>query len=220
MPEGREDRSLTDEAYAVIKKRIVGACYAPDTFLTEASLSEDLRMSRMPIRMAIKRLQNEGWLLADFRKKIRVKGVTRKDVLEIYQLRSLVEENAMKAIFAADRTWEYSHRIEEKVVRMRAAQFDPYEWEYADTEMHIEIVSVFDNTRIDRIYRGNQEELIRIGLISNKPPVHAQRINDNLYLMTEAIREKDFDKAMHILRTDHLEAGLDMILEAMEERSA
>jgi DNA-binding GntR family transcriptional regulator len=95
---------------------------------------------------------------------------------------------------------------------MRAAQFDPYEWEYADTEMHIEIVSVFDNSRIDRIYRNNQEELIRIGMVSKKPPVHVRKINDNLCVMTEAIRENNFDKAMEILRTDHIESGLEMIL--------
>jgi DNA-binding GntR family transcriptional regulator len=212
MERQEEVISLADEAYHIIKKRIIEATYPPNSFLTEASLSEDLQMSRMPVRTAVKRLQNEGWLFGGFRKKIKVRGITRKDVEEIYQLRKLVEESAMKLIFETGKTWEYSYRIEEKVVRMRAVQFDPYEWEYADTEMHIEIVSVFDNSRIDRIYRNNQEELVRIGMVSKKPPVHVQKINDNLYVMTEAIREKDFDKAMEILRKDHIESGLEMIL--------
>lgn len=209
--------SLTDEAYNVIKKRIINITYPPDTFLTEAKLSEDLKMSRMPIRMAIKRLHNEGWLLSSFRKKIKVKGVTKKDVLEIYQLRKLVEENAMKLIFEMNKTWEYSHRIEEKVVHMKAMQDDPFEWELADTQMHMEIVSIFDNSRINKIYQNNQEELIRIGLISNKPFVHVQKIIDNLYSMVESIRAKDFDNAIAILRADHLEEGLKLILAIIEQ---
>ena len=160
MTERGEVLSLTEEAYQIIKKRIIETVYPPESFLTEASLSSDLGMSRMPIRMAIKRLQNEDWLKVGFRKKIKVRSVTRKDVLEIYQLRKLLEESAMKIIFETDRTWEFSHRIEEKVVRIKAAQNDPYEWEYADTEMHMELVSIFDNSRIDRIYKNNQEELI------------------------------------------------------------
>ena len=91
MTERGEVLSLTEEAYQIIKKRIIETVYPPESFLTEASLSSDLGMSRMPIRMAIKRLQNEDWLKVGFRKKIKVRSVTRKDVLEIYQLRKLLE---------------------------------------------------------------------------------------------------------------------------------
>lgn len=212
MPQPKEQLSLTDEAYAIIKKRIIDTTYAPETFLTEASLSEDLQVSRMPIRMAVKRLQNDGWLLNEFRKKIKVKGITKKDVLEIYQLRSVLEETAMKTIFEMDKTWGFSHKIEEKVVRVKAAQNDSYEWELADTEMHIEIISIFDNSRIEKIYRNNQEEVIRIGILSRKTPVHVQKIITNLYVMVEAIRKKDYDTAIGILRKDHLQEGLEMIL--------
>lgn len=218
MTERGEVLSLTEEAYQIIKKRIIETIYPPESFLTEASLSDDLGMSRMPIRMAIKRLQNEDWLKADFRKKIKVRSVTRKDVLEIYELRKLLEESAMKIIFETDRTWEFSHRIEEKVVRIKAAQNDPYEWEYADTEMHMELVSIFDNSRIDRIYKNNQEEFIRIGLISKKPPLHVQRVIERLYQMVQAIRENNADIALSILREDHLEAGLEMALSVVADK--
>ena len=217
MPQLQGPLSFTDEAYTIIKKRIIDTTYAPETFLTEASLSEDLQMSRMPVRMAVKRLQNEGWLLNEFRKKIKVKGITRKDVLEIYQLRSLVEESAMKTIFDTGRTWEFSHRIEEKVVRVKASQNDTYEWELADTEMHIEIIRIYDNSRIEKIYRNNQEELIRIGIVARKTPVHVQNVIDNLYIMVKAVRTNDYDTAIGILRKDHLQEGLQLALAMVSE---
>lgn len=204
--------SLMDRAYATIKKRILNLTYPPGSALTEAGLAEELRTSRMPVRMAVRRLENEGWLIADFRRKIRVKSVTRKDVLEIYQLRTLLEGNALQLIFDQKKTWEYSHRIEEKVVRIKAAQHDLYEWERADTEMHMEIVRIYANERINRIYRGNQDELIRIGLLSGKTEFHVQETIEGLYRFVTAIREERLPEAMEILRREHLEAGRDLAL--------
>jgi len=210
--EPQSGQSLMDLAYDNIKKKILNLTYPPGSYLTEASLAEELETSRMPVRMAVRRLENEGWLIAGFRRKIRVKGITRKDVLEIYQLRSLLESNALKMIFDLKKTWEYSFRIEEKVVRIKAAQNDLYEWERADTEMHMAIVSVYENERINRIYRSNQDELIRIGLMSEKKDRHVHEIIEGLYRFVEAVRGKRFSEAMEILRRDHLEAGQDMAL--------
>ncbi|WP_035270056.1 GntR family transcriptional regulator [Desulfitibacter alkalitolerans] len=205
-------QSLMDMAYEIIKKRIINLTYPPGSSLTEAGLAQELQTSRMPIRMAVRRLENEGWLIADYRKKIRVKDITRKDVLEIYQIRSLLESNALEMIFDLKKTWEYSHRIEEKVVRIKASQKDLYEWELADTEMHMEIVSIYENERINRIYRSNQDELIRIGLMSQKREGHVEEIIAGLYKFVEAIRQENLSEAMEILRRDHLEAGQELAL--------
>lgn len=202
-----------DLAYIDIKNKILNLTYPPGSTLTESGLARELDSSRMPIRMAIKKLENDGLLIADYRKKIRVKEVTRKDVLEIYQLRSLLEENALKMIFDKDETWECSHRLEAKVVNMRAAQNDLYDWEVADTEMHRELVSIFNNERIDKIFENNQNELIRIGLLSGKSSIHIHEVNDRLIEFVEAIRSKNFELALSILKEDHLEAGLEMALE-------
>jgi DNA-binding GntR family transcriptional regulator len=221
MEELKSGHSLTELAYDDIKKKILNLTYPPGSSLTETSLAKELQTSRMPIRMAVRRLENEGWLIADFRRKIKVKGISRKDVLEIYQLRSLLEGNALKMIFDLDKTWEYSHLIEEKVVRIKAAQQNLYDWERADTEMHMQIVSIYGNERINRIYISNQDELIRIGLMSQKTEVHVHEIIERLYQFVEAIREKRFPEAMEILRKDHLEAGQEMALAKLpsKERS-
>ena len=38
---------------------------------------------------------------------------------------------------------------------MCAVAGDLYEWEIADTAMHMEIISILDNERINRIYENN-----------------------------------------------------------------
>ena len=144
MANNNKSVSLTDQAYENIKTNILNLTYPPGMALTEALLCSQLGMSRSPVRAAIHRLQTEGLIVSDYYKSMTVKEITDKDINEIYQLRELLEGAAFKLIFTTGRNEEYSYRIEEKVVRMCAAANDLYEWEVADTAMHMEIVSIFD----------------------------------------------------------------------------
>lgn len=212
--------SLYDQIYEILRERIINLKYRPGSFITEASVAEELNTSRMPVRAAIRKLENEGWLVADFRKKIKVKEVTAKDVEEIYQLREILETTAFRTIFEQNQTWEYSFRLEEIVVRIRAAQFDSYLWEYRDTEFHMEIVKALNSERVNRIYKNNQDELVRIGLFSEKPQTHVQEIINGLYEFVGFMREKDYDRAYSILYNKHIIAGRDMALTKIREMNA
>ena len=171
--------SLADQAYETIRTNILNLTYPPGMQLTEAKLTADLNMSRNPVRTAIKMLQSEGLIVTDYYKSMTVKEITDKDIRDIYQLRELLEGNAFRLIFTTGRHEEYSFRIEEKVVRMCASAGDIYQWELADTNMHMEIVSIFENERINRIYENNLSELIRMGQRSVKNGMNITKTNEN-----------------------------------------
>lgn len=204
--------SLARQAYKKIKQNILDLTYPPGMPLTEALLTKELQMSRSPVRSAIQKLQTEGLLVSDYYKSITVKEITQKDIIEIYQLRELIEEAAFRLIFSSGRNEEYSYRIEEKIVRMCAVSSDLYEWEVADAAMHLEIISIFDNDRINRIYKNNLSEFIRIGQYSVKNGMHIPQTNANLRNMVRYMREENFEKSYDILRTLHLESGMDNAL--------
>lgn len=185
--------------------------------LTEAMLTEELEMSRNPVRTAIKMLQAEGLIVSDYHKSMTVKEITDKDIMEIYQAQELFEVPAFKLIFSSGRAEEYSYRIEEKVVRMCAAAGDAYDWEVADTKMHLEIVSIFENERINRIYESNLFELIRMGLYSLKNGMKIEKTNENLKKMIYYMRKNDYDNAFAILEEDHFFTGKDRALEPANE---
>ena len=200
-------KSLADQAYEIIKNNIMNLTYPPGMPLTEALLTEELGMSRNPVRTALKMLQSEGLIVTDYYKSMTVKEITDKDINEIYQLRELLEGAAFRQIFTSGRYEEYSYRIEEKVVRMCAAAGDLYEWEIADTAMHMEIISIFDNDRINRIYENNLSELIRIGQYSIRNGMKIPRTNDNLKKMISYMRKGNYEKAFEILKNDHFGTG-------------
>ena len=54
--------SKTDMIYADIKKSIMGNEFSSDTPLTEVSLCNKYGYSRTPVREALQRLQNEGFI--------------------------------------------------------------------------------------------------------------------------------------------------------------
>ena len=119
--------SLADQAYEIIKTNIINLTYPPGMPLTESMLSEELHMSRNPIRAAIRTLQSEGLIVSDYHKSMTVKEITDKDIRDIYQLRELLESIAFHQIFEEGKAEEYSYRIEEKVIRMCAAENDLFE---------------------------------------------------------------------------------------------
>ena len=208
----KKTASLADQAYQTIKNKILDLTYAPGMALTEAMLTEELGMSRSPVRSAIQMLQAEGLLISDYYRSIRVKEITDKDIHDIYQLRELLEGAAFQLIFTSGRYEEYSYRIEEKVVRMCACASDPYAWEVADTDMHMEILGILDNERINRIYENNLSEQIRIGQYSVRHGMRIPQTNERLKKMIRFMRKGDYENSYAILREDHFMLGRDSAL--------
>lgn len=204
--------SLADQAYEQIKTNILNLTYPPGMPLTEALLTEELGMSRNPVRTALKMLESEGLIVSDYYKSMTVKEISEDDIREIYQLRELLEGAAFKLIFESGRALEYSYRIEEKVVRMCACADNVYEWEVADTNMHLEIVSIFNNDRITKFYESNLGELIRMGMCSVKNGMRIEPTNANLKQMVLYMRENNYEKAFEILKNDHFKIGKDRAL--------
>ena len=93
--------SLADQAYEKIKENILNLTWPPGMPLTEARLTDELGMSRSPIRSAIHRLQVEGLITTDYYRSMTVSEITDKDIHEIYQLRELLEGEAFKLIFTS-----------------------------------------------------------------------------------------------------------------------
>lgn len=217
------EESLAEQAYRRVKQNILNLTYAPGSDLTEARLSQEMDMSRMPIRMAMQRLEQEGWLTADFRKKTKVRAISRQDVVDLYEFRRLIELPAMSRIFSEGRTWDYSFLMEQGLLRIRACRDDLYLRERAETDLHMAIVGVLDNQRINRIYQQAQDELIRIGLLFVKPEDAEDHYIDHIISGWErivlAVRENREQEALEIFDRDHISGALALALKRIEEES-
>lgn len=88
--------SLADQVFDRLESEILSGTYAQGEILTELRLSDELGVSRTPIREALRRLEQEH-IIEFTGKGILVLGITFDDLRDIYDIRSLVEPMAAAA---------------------------------------------------------------------------------------------------------------------------
>ncbi|MBP3320942.1 MAG: GntR family transcriptional regulator [Clostridia bacterium] len=82
--------SLADQVFERLESEIICGKYQRGQVLTELGLTEDLGVSRTPVREAVQRLEQEQ-LVRNLPKGILVLGVTDRDIQEIYTIRLRIE---------------------------------------------------------------------------------------------------------------------------------
>ena len=83
--------SLHDEVAAQLRERIFSGELTPGMFLDEVRLAEQLKISRTPLREALKVLTAEGLVRHEPRRGCFVNEVTEKDLDEIFPVIALLE---------------------------------------------------------------------------------------------------------------------------------
>ena len=83
--------SLHDEVAAQLRERIFSGELTPGSFLDEVRLAEELKISRTPLREALKVLTVEGLVRHEPRRGCFVNEVTEQDLDEIFPVIALLE---------------------------------------------------------------------------------------------------------------------------------
>ena len=82
--------SLADQVFEKLERDILCGKYQPGEILTEIHLSEELGVSRTPVREALRRLRHEH-IVEETGKGVVVLGITKQDINDIYYIRLKVE---------------------------------------------------------------------------------------------------------------------------------
>jgi DNA-binding GntR family transcriptional regulator len=95
--------TIKDQVYNIIKENILSERYRPGEKVNEVLLAKELGVSRSPVRSAINELVGEGLLESKPHHYVRVRKLTEKEILDVYELRLLVEQFAIeKAVETLD----------------------------------------------------------------------------------------------------------------------
>lgn len=98
-----------DEAYELIKAKIIGFTYPPNSPITELDLCEKLNMSRTPVRIAIARLVADGFIVEQGPKKNLVADTSVDSFVNIYQIREALD---LLSVRAACLAWQNRSEID------------------------------------------------------------------------------------------------------------
>lgn len=90
--------TVTEKVIFQLREGILNGKYAPEQHLHEVSLADDLKVSRTPIRDALRVLANEELLVYEPNCGYVVRKVALKDVLDAYDARGAVESLACRIV--------------------------------------------------------------------------------------------------------------------------
>lgn len=143
----REDRlHLVHEVARVLRERIYAGRYAPGEALRQVQISEELKVSRTPLREALRLLEREGLVTAQGPRGVSVMNVDLGELLDAYAMREMID--GLAASEASQRGDEAGiDRLFALIERQRAtlAPWMPQEYTRLNVEFHTAIIEVAAN---------------------------------------------------------------------------
>ena len=208
---------LTDQVYESLTHAILTRQIKPGTHLVEQPLADQLSVSRISIREAIRRLAQDGLVEIIPSKGSYVVNLTAEDVKEIYQLRSALESIALKELMAQPTNGKLN-KLEEIITQMIALEKkeDRLRGAALDNQFHRILMNLSGLTRTIKIWEQMSTQITMvIYTVSNYYPSYeglSERHAKLLYL----IRSGNIDIADAYLK-EHIQQGAEKLLAAMQE---
>jgi DNA-binding GntR family transcriptional regulator len=196
--------SLKEHIYDVLKSSIMDLdIYDPATNLRmdERSLAEQLGISRTPIREAIMRLEQEGFVEIQARRGVYIKRKSLHEILEMITVWAALESMAAR-LACAEATDAEIRELREIGTRYTKdkAKANISEYSEANIDFHLAILSMSKCTMLQGIAEGLFTHLKAVRRKGMADETRADRsVVDHMNII-EAIEDRDADLAGELVR--------------------
>jgi len=143
---------LKDHAYEQLRELILSREYPPGTFLSERRVANKLGISITPVKSALERLKNEGFVDISPQQGIIVRNLSLEEISDLFELRMLLETYIVKQL-AGKLTKEQKIVIKENLNEQKNyfEQEDIVSFAKLDTDFHVLLSKFLGNREIVRI---------------------------------------------------------------------
>lgn len=210
------DLPLTVKAYHLLKRRIMDLRFRPGEILLVQALAKDLGISRTPVREALVRLKQEGFVEEADGKKFKVSELTLESVLELHEIRQLLEGHAVKYV-ANNRTdaqlkclSDLTHEMEEALLSK-----DPDRFFAADLDFHSKIIRFCDNRALEELSLQLTQRIQRVRFLTLYVHRRLEETIDEHAKLLKCIIRKDARGAQKALNTHlkNVKIGVERLFE-------
>ncbi|WP_026423780.1 GntR family transcriptional regulator [Actinokineospora inagensis] len=155
-----EHLSLPDTVHRLLRTRILNNELPSGTRLVEASIAEELGVSRATVRSALARLAGEGLVDISPRRHSTVTRLSHEDIQDACYARYVLEEGAVRAVLAHG-TAELVDPLTDLVDRMEhaARDRDLAAMVDLDTSFHGTLVAAAHKPRLARLFAGMDAQM-------------------------------------------------------------
>jgi DNA-binding GntR family transcriptional regulator len=217
----RESSTLSASIVATLKERIIAWQYPPEHRLTEEALCREFRVSRSPVREALRVLSTNGFIRRMPNRGYAVRQVNVKDIEELYEVRLALELFSLEAL--ADRgapqialatlqeTWESVRREPQKWKGEELAELD--------TAFHETLAALIGNETLLENLKAINERLFVFRMIDFDKPDRVESTCEQHFEILRRIAARDGQGARAALRKN-IEEGRTIVRGTLKEALA
>lgn len=212
--------SLSEQAYEIIKNDIITCVLAPGEQIAQSQLAARYQIGTTPVREALQRLAQEGFVQAIPRFGFVVTPITFRDVHEIFELRAVLESAAVR--LAAVRGRQEQLRQIARSTNFTYVYRDPPSYSKfleLNNDWHRSVAVVAGNQRLVDLLSKLLDELTRVFHLGLDLRDSAEEMRDEHIALAEALLARDPDRAEQIARSQ-IARSQERILEALTHRAA
>ncbi|WP_120632061.1 GntR family transcriptional regulator [Ruegeria sp. EL01] len=217
----RLNSTVGTNTYERVKRDVIFGDLAPGAKLKLDSLRKTYGASVSTLREILNRLASEGFVVAAEQRGFFVKPVSQDDLVEVANLRILLECSALEtSIRAGDTEWEgrlvaAHHKLQLVEQKMLSGDHSQKElWKRYDWEFHQALISACNSQNLLALHGTIFEKYLRYQMLvltfrgENAAAEHRD--------MLDAALERDTTAAIDVLET-HIRKGLEHTLSAMNQ---
>jgi len=201
-------RNLSDQLVELVRDRILTGAVHPDLPIRQDALAAELGVSKIPLREALARLEQEGLIRSQANRGYFVRALSTEEAEEVFALRLKLEP---EAIACAAAVADYDHR---RLAMETLAKLDQA------TSQHGEGVGAFNRAFHLALIRPGQRLITlnileRLHVLSERyvrkhlePLGRDQRANEEHHEMLDSWMERDVERVAQLTRA-HIEQTLE-----------
>lgn len=216
-------RALGDGVAERIREAILSGAFVPGEHLREERLAAALEVSRGPVREALLQLEREGLVLRRPNRGTVVVELSRRDLEEVYSLRSALDAVAMR--------WAAQNASEDDLEQLAAAavrfgevlvpEVSVQDAAKVDIEFHDLVYQAAHHDRLARSWAELRPQ-VRLFLLSRRyidTPGFRDIMVESHRGALDAVRSRDPDRAAEVAE-QHVRASYQRVLKSYEERAS
>lgn len=210
--------SLRGRVFHKLREDILSGKYAEYEELKEVTIGEEMGVSRTPVREAFRQLELEGLIQIIPNKGAYVTGITRKDVKDIYMIRSLLE--GLCARWAtANITKEQLEEMEENVylARFHAKKGHWEQLAELDNRFHEILYEACDSKMLEHQLKDFHEYVLRVRKKTLNSAKRGPKSNEEHEGILEAIKANKPDLAEQLANRHMINAYENMVSNGLDE---
>ncbi|WP_292898624.1 GntR family transcriptional regulator [Nitratireductor sp.] len=205
----RQTASATDLVFEALRKAIIEGELAEGEHLRQDHIAQMFNTSRIPVREAFQRLEQDGLVTTQRFKGTVVAALSVSEIEEIFEFRALLESEMMR--LAVPELTQERLEIARAHLQAFAETADPGGWGEANRNFHYGLYEAAARPYHLQIIRSSLDRVDRYLRAQLTLTDGVQRANREHLAIFEACRKGDADEAANLTRSHILDAGRSLL---------